>query len=473
MSNETFQLKKPALVLASGSPRRREILRAAGYIFEVVPARAEETLPDGVSPEEAVTALARRKAASVGRSGDTVIGADTLVVCESAILGKPSDAGDASRMLRMLSGRRHAVYTGVCVTGGGVEETFYEKSFVDFYPLTDGEIADYIKTGEPFDKAGAYGIQGAGMLLVKGIVGDFYNVMGLPAGAVSRTLGKFGHFPGNTPGAVRGFFEQKRNYGIDDLIEIMAFLRGARGGKGCPWDMEQTHASIRSNVIEEAYEVAEAIDSGSDGLLREELGDLLLQAVFHAQMASERGAFDFGGVCDGICKKLIYRHPHVFGELKADTADEVLKNWDELKSDSKGEETVADRLSGVSAALPALIRGEKVGKRAANAGFDFTDAKAVTEILKTELDGLENASLNDNGAEIEEKFGNVLFMCCNLGRFLKKDSEKALTIAVNKFIMRFRGFEHEKSRGAEGREKGRGAEGSESRGKLDELFRGE
>ncbi|MCL1823288.1 MAG: nucleoside triphosphate pyrophosphohydrolase [Oscillospiraceae bacterium] len=250
-------------------------------------------------------------------------------------------------------------------------------------------------------------------------------------------------------------FQIKENYNIADLIEIMRLLRSENG---CPWDREQTHASIRMNVIEEAYEVAEAIDLAENppyntGLLKEELGDLLLQVVFHAQMSNEAGYFDFQDVCNEICKKLIYRHPHVFGSADISDSGEVLKNWEKLKSKSKGEEKASDSLENVPKHLPALMRGEKVGKRAANAGFDFNDIEEVIKRLKEEVSELEEAlkpksnqsnefyNIYKNHGEIEEEFGDILFTCCNLARFLKKDSEKALTRAINKFIMRFRAVE--------------------------------
>ncbi|MCL2637460.1 MAG: nucleoside triphosphate pyrophosphohydrolase, partial [Oscillospiraceae bacterium] len=244
-------------------------------------------------------------------------------------------------------------------------------------------------------------------------------------------------------------FELKNNYTIADLLAIMRLLRSENG---CPWDIEQTHASIRMNVIEEAYEVAEAIDSGDSALLKEELGDLLLQIVFHAQIAGESNSFDFDGVCDEICKKLIYRHPHVFGDLAVgstgdglSSTETVLRNWENLKSKSKGEQKSSESLENVPKALPALMRGEKVGKRAASAGFDFRDCNEVLRRLKEEVAELEKAlefaEFNKNNDEIEEEFGDILFTCCNLGRFLKKDSEKALTRAINKFIMRFRAVE--------------------------------
>ncbi len=233
-------------------------------------------------------------------------------------------------------------------------------------------------------------------------------------------------------------FEIKEKYNIDDLRAIMKVLRS---DKGCPWDREQDHKSIRMDVLEEAYEVAEAIDSADNVLLKEELGDLLLQIVFHSELESEMNNYDFDDVCDGICKKLIYRHPHVFGDVKVNSTADVLKNWDVLKSKSKNEETASDRLRSVPKLLPALMRGEKVGKRAANAGFDFTSTEEVIERLKSEISELENAISTGSDIKIEEELGDILFSCTNLSRFLKKDSEKALTFAINKFIIRFSGVE--------------------------------
>lgn len=233
-------------------------------------------------------------------------------------------------------------------------------------------------------------------------------------------------------------FEIKEKYDIEDLLEIMKELRSDHG---CMWDREQDHKTIRMNVLEEAYEVMEAIDSEKSDLLKEELGDLLLQVVFHAEMENEQGVFDFSDVCDGICKKLVYRHPHVFGDVKVNSSDDVLKNWDVLKSKSKNEEKASDRLKSVPKLLPALMRGEKVGKRAANAGMDFGTTEEVIERLKSEIAELENAVSEANEAKIEEELGDILFSCTNLSRFLKKDSEKALTFAINKFIIRFSGVE--------------------------------
>ena len=233
-------------------------------------------------------------------------------------------------------------------------------------------------------------------------------------------------------------FKLKDKYDINDLLEVTRILRGENG---CVWDREQDHKSIRMNVLEEAYEVMEAIDCDDASMLKEELGDLLFQAVFHCQIESERGRFEFDDICDDVTKKMIYRHPHVFSDVSVNNSDDVLKNWDKLKKASKGQQTVADTLDSVPKVLPALMRGQKVGKRASNAGFDFESIEDVINCLKSEIQELELAVSNKNEAEIEDEFGDILFTCCNLSRFIKKDSEKALTFAINKFIMRFRELE--------------------------------
>ncbi|MBR5088641.1 MAG: nucleoside triphosphate pyrophosphohydrolase, partial [Ruminiclostridium sp.] len=188
-------------------------------------------------------------------------------------------------------------------------------------------------------------------------------------------------------------------------------------------------------------EVAEAIDSGDSDLLKEELGDLLLQVVFHTELEDEQKRFGFDDVCDGICKKLIYRHPHVFGNISVDTPEEVLKNWDNLKSESKHEEKASDRLRSVPKLLPALMRAEKVGKRASRVGMDFGSTEEVIARLRSEIDELEAALKEGNDHNTEEELGDILFSCTNLSRFLQKDCEKALTFAINKFIIRFSGVE--------------------------------
>ena len=233
-------------------------------------------------------------------------------------------------------------------------------------------------------------------------------------------------------------YPKKEFYNITDLLAIVKILRG---DNGCAWDKEQDHHSIRMDVLEEAYEVMEAIDAENADLLREELGDLLLQVVFHAELETEKNSFDFDGVCDGICKKLIYRHPHVFGNIHVENSDEVLKNWDSLKSKSKGEETAAQRLESVPKLLPSLMRGQKVCKRASNAGLNCVSKADAIENIKGAVSQLEKVAASSKDDDTEEKLGNLLFACCNLASLLKKDGEKALTMAINQFIMQFRDME--------------------------------
>ncbi len=227
-------------------------------------------------------------------------------------------------------------------------------------------------------------------------------------------------------------FEKKNFYGVKDLEEIVALLR-APGG--CPWDAEQTHESSRRDFLEEAYEVAEAIDEGSASHLKEELGDVLLQVVFHTQMEREAGRFDLEAVADGVCKKLIYRHPHVFGEVEVSGSDQVLENWDKLKRKEKGQASHTDALNSVARSLPALWRAEKVQAKARKAGFDWDDASGPLDKLAEELDELRTAV--DEHSNIEEELGDLLFAAVNLSRFVKVDCEHALTAATDKFIRRF------------------------------------
>lgn len=229
-------------------------------------------------------------------------------------------------------------------------------------------------------------------------------------------------------------FVSKEKYGINDLIEIMKMLRSENG---CPWDREQTHQSIRKNLIEETYEAVEAIDKEDAALLKEELGDVLLQVVFHAKMEEEAGRFCFDDVADGICKKLIIRHPHIFSNVVADTPEQVLANWDKIKKEEKGQQTAADTLLAVSSALPALMRAQKVQQRAARVGFDYENIGQAMADLSSELAELKEALAAGNQADTEEELGDLMFAAVNVARFLKADSEEALTGATEKFIRRF------------------------------------
>ena len=181
-------------IVASASPRRRELLSGAGFSFEIIPSDADETLPEGIGTEQAVCLLAERKALCVleGRENAVVLGCDTVVVLDDVILGKPSDREDAKRMLRMLSGRTHHVITAVCIAEKGRKETFCNVTEVEFYPLSEDTVESYVATGESDDKAGSYGIQGLGAALVKGIKGDYFSVMGLPVAECVRVLSSFG-----------------------------------------------------------------------------------------------------------------------------------------------------------------------------------------------------------------------------------------------------------------------------------------
>ncbi len=235
-------------------------------------------------------------------------------------------------------------------------------------------------------------------------------------------------------------FEFKSRYDISDLLKIMKILRSENG---CPWDKVQTHESIRTDLIEETYEVCEGIDANSPEMLREELGDLLMQVVFHSEIESESGHFDFDDVCDGICKKLVYRHPHVFGEVSVKDADEVLKNWDALKKAGKHQDTYSDTLESVPKTFPALLRGEKVCKRAARAGVSDNDANSCAESI---IEDIRQLCCRDFSGDVEQNqqiMGKILLKFCNLNRILKVDSEKALTYSTNRFIMNFRAVENE------------------------------
>lgn len=233
-------------------------------------------------------------------------------------------------------------------------------------------------------------------------------------------------------------FQFKEKYDINDLLEIMRILRSENG---CPWDREQDHKSIRKDFLEETYEVVEAIDTEDSELLLEELGDVLLQVVFHSRIEEEKGGFDFGDVADGICQKLIIRHPHVFGDVTAETSGEVLKNWNNIKQQTKGQETYSETLESVCTALPALMRAQKVGQRAKRAGMDFKDVSQVVECLESEIAELKEAMAENDSVHIGEEMGDVLFSCVNLARHLDCDAEESLTRSTDKFMKRFRNTE--------------------------------
>ncbi len=227
--------------------------------------------------------------------------------------------------------------------------------------------------------------------------------------------------------------ELKDRYSIQDLIDIVTRLRQP---DGCPWDKVQTHQSIKKSMIEETYEAIDALDSGDDHAFANELGDVLLQVVFHAVMADERGAFDFDDIVKEICTKLITRHTHVFGEDKAGNEEEALTNWEKNKKKEKNIGTYTGVLKDVPKHLPALMRAEKIQKKARGFGFDWDNVDDVFAKVGEETNELKEA-ISGSDEHVREEYGDLLFAVVNLGRFLGTDPETALTAASNKFIKRF------------------------------------
>ena len=223
----------------------------------------------------------------------------------------------------------------------------------------------------------------------------------------------------------------RERWPLDPLVEVMARLRAP---DGCPWDREQTHETLRRYLLEEAYEAVEAIDDGDADHLCEELGDVLLQVVFHAQIAREAGRFDMRDVVAGITEKLIRRHPHVFGDASAETAEEVTRRWDAIKRAERGRTEAESLLSGVARSLPALSRACELQKRAAKVGFDWEDVAGPAEKVREELAEVLGASPQER----EDEVGDLLFAAVNLARKLGVDPEVALTRASAKFERRFR-----------------------------------
>jgi MazG family protein len=235
--------------------------------------------------------------------------------------------------------------------------------------------------------------------------------------------------------------------GGDRLLDLVRVMGRLRGPGGCPWDAEQTHASLARHLLEETHETLEAIDAGDLELLREELGDVLLQVVFHAQIASDGGAWDVDDVAEGIVRKLIRRHPHVFGDVEVSGADEVLVNWERIKADEKGRKPLED---DIPASLPALARAAKVQRRAAGWGFAWRSTRSALAALKEEVAELEAAIDPENASDdVEEEIGDVLFAAVALARSLGVDGESALRRATRGFAERYERFNLELERSGE------------------------
>ena len=229
---------------------------------------------------------------------------------------------------------------------------------------------------------------------------------------------------------------EKKEYGTADLVTIVELLRLPGG---CPWDMEQTHKSIRNDLIEETYEVIEAIDNDDPALLREELGDVMLQIALHSRMEEEQGRFTFEDVAGDVCRKMIHRHPHVFGDVKADSVGQVLENWESIKSEEKKRESVTDKLQAIPRQYPALMRAAKVGRKAKM--LDFPDTESVFDKVGEELAEVRGAMLTMDDDALAEEVGDLLLTVTSLARKLGVDPESALTRATDKFIRRFAAVE--------------------------------
>ncbi|WP_432617473.1 nucleoside triphosphate pyrophosphohydrolase [Butyricicoccus sp.] len=227
-------------------------------------------------------------------------------------------------------------------------------------------------------------------------------------------------------------FEIKKQYHFDDLLQVMRILRSE---EGCMWDRQQDHHSIRRDFIEETYEVCEAIDNEDTELLKEELGDVLFQVVFHTTIEEEQGHFDIDDVIDGICKKMIYRHPHVFKDVQVDSTQDILNNWDDLKKTEKHQESVTDTMNSVARTLPALIRAEKVMKKAEKAGFEWNSVENALDKVQEELDEVRRAEHGDGN--LPEEIGDLLFAAVKVAKFAHTDPEEALNHTTEKFIHRF------------------------------------
>lgn len=235
-------------------------------------------------------------------------------------------------------------------------------------------------------------------------------------------------------------FQCKEFYDYTDLLQIMKCLRSPGG---CPWDREQTHSSIRRNLLEETYETVDAIDRGDSVDLCEELGDVLMQVVFHAAMEEEAGRFAMADVVNGVCQKLVFRHPHVFGTVDVHgSSDEVLVNWEALKRREKGQSSTADAVEAVAHTLPALWRAEKIQSKAAKAGFEWTDKLSALDKLEEEVDELRRAVESGVGVDvphgIREEAGDVLFVAAKVAQAAGVDPEDALHRACDKFTRRYR-----------------------------------
>ena len=237
-------------------------------------------------------------------------------------------------------------------------------------------------------------------------------------------------------------FKKKDRYTAEDLKTIVTLLRGENG---CPWDRAQDHHSIRNNFIEETYEAVEALDTENPTLLREELGDVLLQVLLHSEMEKEAGRFSFDDVVNDLAQKLVFRHPHVFGGVRAENAQDALNSWDAAKAQEKQQKTGTERLKAVSKSLPALMRSQKVLGRAVKAGMEDMTSEQALENLRQEIDGLERLLKKQDAEAVGRKTGDVLLAGVNVARTVKVEGEEVLSAACDRFVERFAAAESERA----------------------------
>lgn len=228
---------------------------------------------------------------------------------------------------------------------------------------------------------------------------------------------------------------------LEKLVDIIAVLRSENG---CEWDREQTHKSLRPNMLEEAYEAVDAIDDNNIPNLREELGDVLLQVVLHAQIAKDNGEFDIEDVAEELSNKLIHRHPHVFGNTKVHSTQEILENWDKLKKDEKINRTSV--LDGISKSQSALMSAQKISKKVVKVGFEWDSVESLKECIKSEYKEFDEATKTNSKEKMEDEMGDILFATVNLARWYKIDAEQALLRANKKFTKRFKKMEEIKTK---------------------------
>lgn len=435
-----------SLVLISASPRRKELLESIGLSPLVSPSGIEEKVDPSLSPDALVISLAKQKVDSVHNKypHSLCVGADTVVVHQGNILGKPATEDEARSMLQLLSGNTHEVWTGVYMLrtdeqgSAMAHEAFAMASRVTFHTLEESLIEDYIATGSPRDKAGAYGIQDPlGGLMVERVDGDYTNIIGLPLHPVWQALRRLDQTP-VTPTPTWDRIRPRDTF--TDLETLVSVLRVE-----CPWDREQTHESVKNNLVEETYEVVEAIEQADPEELKKELGDLLLHVLFHARIAQDQEHFNVRDVIQTLSDKLIRRHPHVFGETEATHAGAVAKTWEETKL-AEGRESILD---GIPMSMPSAIVAHRIQQKVSSVGFDWQEWDVAWEKVEEELqEWTLTMRENDSTARQLDELGDVLFSIINVARLKGLDSESALRGANKKFKRRFQGVEkHIKAKG--------------------------